>query len=91
MDFPSGLAPTSNPSPEICESPLSFGSINIIIIVCSVLGLLWAAYNFLMVRRVDLEQQPEEEDEEQGSEDLPADKKRLLLELSYKVSDVSPS
>lgn len=79
----------TNPNPEYCESPLSFDTITLIIIICAVLGLLWAGYNFIMVRRIDIEAEVEDEGEEgQQSDDLSAEKKRILLELSYKISDV---
>lgn len=39
----------------ICEAPLSFGNVTLIVIICCVLGVLWAAYNFMLVRKIDVE------------------------------------
>jgi hypothetical protein len=39
----------------ICEAPLSFGNVTIIVIISCVLGVLWAAYNFILVRKIDVE------------------------------------
>jgi hypothetical protein len=57
MDIPfeNSLA---NPNAESCQSALSYDNSNIIIFVCCGLSLLWAIYNFLMVRRIDLDSEP---------------------------------
>jgi hypothetical protein len=39
----------------ICEAPLSFGNVTLIVIICCVLGILWAAFNFVLVRKIDVE------------------------------------
>lgn len=42
-----------------------------------------------MVRRIDIEAEVEDDGEEgQQSDDLSGEKKRILVELSYKISDV---
>lgn len=42
-----------------------------------------------MMRRIDIEAEVEDDGEEgQQSDDLSSEKKRILLELSYKISDV---
>lgn len=70
MDIPFSQILT-NPNPEYCESPLTFDTITLIIIICAVLGLLWAGYNFIMVRRIDIEAEVEDDGEEgQQSDDL---------------------
>ena len=38
----------------VCRAPLSFAWQWIIIIVCCVLGLLWAAYNIMLVLQIDV-------------------------------------
>lgn len=38
-----------------CEAPLSFGAVTIIVIVSCVLGLAWAAVNFLSVKKINVE------------------------------------
>ncbi len=57
MDIPLVRSMT-NPNNEVCQSALTYDNSNIIIIVCCGLSLLWAIYNFLMVRRIDLESEP---------------------------------
>jgi hypothetical protein len=54
MDIPLPQSLNSNPNSEACQSALSYDNSNIIIIVCCALSLIWAIYNFLMVRRIDL-------------------------------------
>lgn len=44
-----------------CEAPLSFGNVTIIVIVSCVLGLLWALFNFICVKKIDLESQDDGE------------------------------
>jgi hypothetical protein len=38
-----------------CEAPLDFGSVTILVIISCILGLVWAAYNFVLVRKIDVE------------------------------------
>jgi hypothetical protein len=40
---------------EACQAPLSFGSVTIIVIVSCVLGLAWAAVNFMSVKKINVE------------------------------------
>lgn len=73
MDIPFESSLNSNSNSEACQSALSYDNSSIIIIVCSVLSLLWAIYNFMMVRRINLEEEQEEGDvdgEEQRNDDL---------------------
>ncbi len=51
MDIVRSLAETNTN----CEAPLSFGSVTILVIVACVLGLLWAAFNFMSVKKIDVE------------------------------------
>lgn len=40
---------------DTCEASLSFGGVVIVVIISCVLGLAWAAYNFLLVKRINVE------------------------------------
>ena len=51
MDY---LAQLSEGAPS-CEATLSFGSVTILVIISCVLGLVWAAFNFMSVRKIDVE------------------------------------
>lgn len=77
MDIEPRLLPglTANP---VCLPPLSYDNITIIAIVSSALGLIWAAYNFLMLRRIDLERENEVEGEEGLIEDMPQQQRQLI-------------
>ena len=70
-----------------CEAPLSFGAVIIIVIISCALGLIWAAYNFFLVRKIDVERG---EDGESDSliGDIPEGQKKLLIELGEKISNV---
>lgn len=61
-----------------CEAPLSFGAVTIIVIVSCVLGLAWAAVNFLSVTKINVETG---EDGESDSliGDIPEGQKKLLI------------
>jgi hypothetical protein len=39
----------------VCEPPFTFGTVTIVVIISCVLGLLWAAFNFMSVRKIDVE------------------------------------
>ncbi len=41
-------------SSQDCQPILSYDSVSLIAILSSVLGILWAGYNLLMLRRIDL-------------------------------------
>lgn len=51
MDIVSQLSADDNS----CEAPLSFASVIILVIISCVLGLIWAAYNFMLVKRINVE------------------------------------
>ena len=40
---------------DTCEPSLSFGGVVIVVIISCILGLVWAAYNFLLVKRINVE------------------------------------
>lgn len=42
-------------TPVNCEAPLDFGNVILIVVIACVLGILWAAYNFFLVRKIDVE------------------------------------
>ncbi len=37
-----------------CEAPLSFSGVTILVIISCVLGLIWAAVNFISVKKIDV-------------------------------------
>ena len=61
-----------------CEASLSFGAVTIIVIISCVLGLAWAAVNFLSVTKINVETG---EDGESDSliGDIPEGQKKLLI------------
>lgn len=87
MDIQPLLHPqlTTNP---VCYPPLSYDNISIIAIVTSVLGVLWTAYNLMMLRRIDLDAENDIEGEEGLIEDMPEKQRTLIQEFGYKVYDV---
>jgi hypothetical protein len=70
-----------------CEASLDFGTVTLIVIITCVLGLIWAAYNFYLVRKINVERG---EDGESDSliGDIPEGQKKLLIELGEKISNV---
>jgi hypothetical protein len=83
MDY---LAQLSEGTPS-CEAPFTFGSVTIFVIISCVLGLLWAAFNFMLVRKIDVEK-----DEDGESDSLIGGvterQRKLLIELGEKISNV---
>lgn len=51
MDFVSQLAETD----AACEAPLTFSSVIILVAVSCALGLVWAAFNFMSVKKINVE------------------------------------
>ena len=39
---------------DACQAPMSFGTVQVIVIACCVLGLLWAFFNVLKVNKIDV-------------------------------------
>lgn len=60
-----------------CEAPLSFGTVTVIVIVACVLGLAWAAFNFMSVRKINVE--TGEDGESESLIDIPEAQKKLLI------------
>jgi len=58
----------------------------IVVCVCCVLGLLWAAYNVVLVRKINVEQGSDGESESLVG-DIPEGQKQLLLELGEKIQN----
>lgn len=73
---------------QLCQAPLSYDTLSVLAIVSASLGLLWAGYNFLMLRRVELQPEQEEEDSEEGLTEMPEHQRKLLMEFGYKTYDV---
>jgi len=76
MDFVTQLS-DSTPS---CEAPFTFGTVTIFVIISCVLGLVWAAFNFISVRKIDVERGEDgESDSLIGA--ITEGQKKLLIEL----------
>ena len=65
---------------EDCYGPYDFSTTIIVVVICCVLGLLWAAYNVILVRKINVEQGTDGESESLVG-DIPEGQKQLLLEL----------
>lgn len=50
MDILPNLAVES----ETCEAPFTFGSVTVVVIISCVLGLIWAAFNFVLVKKINV-------------------------------------
>jgi hypothetical protein len=76
MDY---LPLLSEPGP-VCEPPLTIGSVTILVIISCVLGLLWAAFNFMSVRKINVES---DQDAESDSliRGVTEHQRKLLIEL----------
>lgn len=72
-----------------CRAPLDFTWQWIIIIICCVLGLIWAAYNIWLVLKIDVKTgiTGDKEDDAQRN-DISQHQKDLLIELGEKISEV---
>lgn len=69
------------------DSPLSLGGVIVIVIVSCVLGLIWAFFNYLGVKKIDLQHGQQGEYEGLANETTEGQVK-LLLELGTKISEV---
>lgn len=69
------------------NSPLGLGGVIVIVIVSCVLGLVWAFFNYLGVKKIDLQHGQQGEYEGLANETTEAQVK-LLLELGTKISEV---
>ena len=75
------------PTAEQCQGPLSMSGVVIIVVVCCVLGIVWAGFNFMLVRKIDVEKGSDGESDSLVG-DIPEGQKKLLLELGEKISTV---
>lgn len=72
-----------------CRAPLDFGWQWIIIIICCVLGLLWAAYNIWLVLQIDVRKGiTGDKEDDARKNDISQHQKDLLIELGVKISEV---
>ncbi len=73
-----------------CRAPVTFTWQWIIIIVCCVLGLIWAAYNIWLVLKINVREgiTGDKEDDAKRS-DISQHQKDLLIELGVKISEVT--
>lgn len=71
---------------EGCAAPLSFTGVIALVIISCVLGLLWSAYNILLVNKINVETGYDGESESLVG-DIPEEQKKLLIELGEKISN----
>jgi hypothetical protein len=76
MDY---LAQLSDAAP-VCEPPLSFSSVIILVIISCVLGLLWAAFNFRSVIKINVESD-KDDDSDPLIQGVTEHQRKLLIEL----------
>lgn len=67
-----------------CEAPLSFGTVTILVIISCGLGLLWAGFNFMSVKKIDVAKEDDGEHDSLIGAITPKQKK-LLIELGEKI------
>jgi len=65
---------------DACEAPLSFDLVTVFVIIACVLGLAWAAFNFMLVKKIDVENGIDGESES-FIKDISETQRKLLLEL----------
>jgi len=72
-----------------CRAPLSFTWEWIIIIVCCVLGLLWALFCMSLVFKINVKKGVTgDKKDDESRQDIPEHQKELLIELGQKISEV---
>ncbi len=65
-----------------CQSPLPMGGVIAVVIVCCVLGLIWAFVNVVLVKRINVKKGMSDKDSDSlSSGDLSEHQKTLLIEL----------
>jgi hypothetical protein len=76
MDFVTQLSDATSS----CEAPFTFGTVTIFVIISCALGLVWAAFNFMSVKKIDVERGEDgESDSLIGA--ITEGQKKLLIEL----------
>ena len=73
---------------EGCHALMDFSTVVIIVIICCVLGLLWAAFNVFLVNKIDVAKGDNGESDSLVG-DIPEEQKMLLIELGEKISNVN--
>jgi hypothetical protein len=72
-----------------CRAPISFTTEWIIIISCCVLGLIWAAYNIMLVLQIKvIKGITGDKEDDAKRNDISQHQKNLLIELGVKISEV---
>lgn len=72
---------------DSCQSPLALSNVVIIVVICCALGIAWAVFNFILVRRIDVEKGSDGESDSLVG-DIPEGQKKLLIELGEKIANV---
>jgi hypothetical protein len=78
MDINSIVSAARN-SPE-CTGSLDMGSTVLVVVLCCVLGIAWAIFNFIQVKKIDVEKGFDGESDSLVG-DIPEEQKKLLIEL----------
>jgi hypothetical protein len=68
---------------------MSFTTSTWTIIVCCILGILWALFNYKLVINIHIEDMQEIELEEKSSFTITGHQQKLLLEIGEKISNVT--
>lgn len=76
------------PISAACQSPLSMTGVILIVVLCCVLGIVWAAFNFLLVTKINVQEGNDGESDSLVG-DIPEEQKKLLLELGEKIQNVN--
>ena len=85
MDLASIYA--ADPSSSDCHGSLTFGSSVVIIMISCALGIAWAIFNFLQVKKIDVEA-PEGSSSQSLVNDITSEQRKLLVELGDKLANV---
>jgi hypothetical protein len=78
----------SGSSSSSCHSPLSYPVEVIVIVVCCLLGIIWAIYNIFQVEKIKVRGG---QVGDSNIKSLTAHQEDLLLELGEKISEVKHS
>lgn len=62
-----------------CQAPISFATSTWTIIICCILGIFWAIYNYRLVMQIHVEDMQEIELEEKSSFTLTGHQQKLLI------------
>jgi hypothetical protein len=61
-----------------CQGSLDMGSTVLLVVVCCALGIVWAVFNFIQVKKIDVEKGFDGESDSLVG-DIPEEQKKLLI------------